>query len=157
MFRPLIEIVKKADMSEQEKQMLRAAVDHLRMQTDHWHTNSPKKVAASIFLRQRNDCIVAQNIGISKVTGTQCAERSALAVALSKYPDLAMQEITDILILGETNPILPCGVCCEWLYKINSDMNLYTMKGEDLLKIKISDYYGDESKIEGRYFKTSQD
>lgn len=135
LYRPLFEIVKKADMSVQEHQILRAAVDYLAMQTNQWHLNYSKKVAASIFLDKRNDCVVAQNIWISKVTGTQCAERSALAVALSKYPDLAMREVTDILVLGEVNPILPCGVCCEWLFKVNRNVNLYARKGEDLLKI----------------------
>lgn len=68
-----------------------------------------------------------------------------------------MREVTDILVLGEVNPILPCGVCCEWLFKVNRNVNLYARKGEDLLKIKILDYYGDESMIEGRYLRTSED
>lgn len=130
--------------------MLKTSIDSIKLQTDTWHLNSPKKVCACIYLPTREDYIVGQNIGISKVTGTLCAERSAVAAAVVKYPDLRFQEITDIFVLGEGNPTLPCGICCEWLYKINPDINIYTLKDDGVLKINISNYYGDEATIDNR-------
>lgn len=131
-----------------EQTALSLCNDNLRKQTKLWHLNSCKKVAACLYIPTRNDYIVSQNIGISKVTGSLCAERAAIAAAISKYPDLSMEELTDLFIIGTQNPLLPCGVCCEWLHKINPCMNLYTIKGNELVKINLKDYYGDESILE---------
>lgn len=146
----IYQLINKENLSDWEEKMILLAKDCLDSQTQLWHINSTKRVASCIYIKNRNDFIVAQNIGISNVTGSFCAERSAITVAVSKYPDLKFEEITDIFIIGENNPLLPCGVCCEWLYKINPSMNLYTLKQDKILKIKISDYYGDEHTIESR-------
>ena len=115
-------------------------------QTSTWHINSPKRIACCIYLHSRKDYITVQNNN----AGSLCAERAAVTIAVCKYPDLKFDEIANILIIGESNPILPCGVCCEWLYKINPYMNLYTLKDDRILKINTSDYYGDENTIESR-------
>ena len=122
--------------------------DKLNTQTEQWHLNSPTKVAACFYIPSRKDYVVSQNIGISKVTGSLCAERAAVALAVSKYPDLKMNELTDLFIIGEYVPLLPCGVCCEWLNKINPQMNLYTVKDRSLIKIRLDHYYGDKSIFE---------
>lgn len=153
MFERIYSIIKRNEFSEQEQKMLAVASRNLISQTDKWHLNSPKKVAACVYIENRNKYVVAQNIGLSKVTGTQCAERSVIAVALSKFPDLQMHEITRMLIIGDCNPILPCGVCCEWLFRINPDMKLLTLKDGELLQICISDYYGDENTIANKFSK----
>lgn len=116
-------------------------------QSHIWHRTSHKKVAAGIYLSERNDYIIAQNVGLSLVTGSLCAERAVIATAVAKYPDLRYDEITSIMTIGEKNPLLPCGVCCEWLFKINTDMVLYTVKDDRILEIKLEDYYGDETTI----------
>lgn len=153
MFNRVYTIIRKADFTTHEQKMLEVAFYNLDAQTDIWHLNSPKKVVACLYIKDRDEYVVAQNIGLSKVTGTQCAERSVIAVALSNFPDLQMHEITEILIIGQSNPILPCGVCCEWLFKINPNMKLLTLKDEELMHICISDYYGDENTIENRFIK----
>lgn len=137
----IYQLINKINLSIYEEKMIQLATNCLESQTNLWHINSPKKVACCIYLKIKNDFIVAQNIGISKVTGSFCAERSAITVAVAKYPDLKFDEITDIFIIGENNPILPCGVCCEWLYKINPLMNLYTLKQDKVVKVKLLDYY----------------
>lgn len=136
------------EICDYEQTALSLCNDNLQQQTKFWHLNSHKKVSACLYIPTRNDYIVSQNIGISKVTGSLCAERATIATAVSKYPDLSMEELTDLFIIGIKNPLLPCGVCCEWLHKINPCMNLYTVKGDDLVRISLKDYYGDESILE---------
>lgn len=138
-----------------EKQMLKKCKDSLELQSPIWHQNSSKKVSACIYISKRDEYVTGQNIGISKVTGSLCAERSAVAAAISKFPDLEFNEIDNLFVLGDKNPLLPCGVCCEWLYKINPNMSIYAFNSKDnnLIKIKLLHYYGDENTIEGKYYR----
>ena len=145
------ELIDMCNTVEYQRKMIILAKRCIKSQTNTWHLNSSKKVACCIYLPNRDDYIIAQNIGISYVTGSLCAERAAVAIAVSKYPDLQFEEITNIFVLGEKNPLLPCGVCCEWLYKINPQMQLYTLKDDKLLKINIANYYGDEHTIESKF------
>lgn len=146
----LYQLIKSDKLLDFQKMMLYNARNCLVSQTETWHINSPKKVACCIYIKRYDDYITTQNIGISNVTGSLCAERSAISVAVAKFSDLSFNDITDLCVIGESNPLLPCGVCCEWLYKINPNMNLYTLKNDMLMKINISDYYGDEATIERR-------
>ena len=131
-----------------EQHALSLCKENLSKQTEQWHLNSPRKVSACLYIPTRNEYVVSQNIGISKVTGSLCAERAAVATAVSKYPDLKMEELTDLFIVGTSNPLLPCGVCCEWLHQINPYMHLYAIKEDCLVKVSLKDYYGDESFLE---------
>lgn len=76
--------------------------DNLRQQTKLWHLNSCKKVAACLYIPTRNDFIVSQNIGISKVIGSLCAERSAIATTVSFAG--ASPETTSLSCLCNSQP-----------------------------------------------------
>jgi cytidine deaminase len=144
------ELIDFSSLTDWQRTMYEAARRCFEAQTPLWHRISPKRVACCIRLSGRNDFITAQNISVSAPTGPVCAERAAICAAVAKYSDLRPDEITDVFILGEKGPRLPCGVCSEWLYKINPEMNLYSVKNGEVLAIKINEYYGDETTIETR-------
>jgi cytidine deaminase len=150
MIKQIFKEIKLSEIENYQKKMLSIAYRNLNKQTLTWHNNSVKRVSACAYIKERNLFFCAQNIGISKVTGTLCAERSVIAVAISKIPDLEIGDITDILIIGEVNPILPCGVCSEWIIKVNPNMNILALRNEYLILTNISCLYIDENNFEKR-------
>lgn len=150
-----VELLDKSS-NEHIKIMYEKCLESLTHQTDIWHTNSLKKVAACLFVPHYNEYFVSQNIGISKVTGSSCAERNAIIAAITIHPEIEKDKFTDLFILSESGTILPCGVCCEWLSKINKNMNLYTVYGDkNIVRINLQTYYGDETELE-RYLHQSE-
>lgn len=108
------------------QEMFAHATASLKLQTEVWHINSPKKVCACLYLEREKQFILGQNIGISKTTGSICAERAAIITAVSLYPNISGKEINELCICGEYSPIFPCGVCAEWLHKVNPGMMIYS-------------------------------
>ena len=140
-----LEFIRKTEASEHLSRMHEECKNCINEQNIKWHINSPKRVAACVFLNGKY--ITEQNIGISKVTGSICAERNAISKAISLFPDVEPESISQMFVLGESGTLLPCGVCCEWLNKINPNMDLFTEFGEEYyLRVKLSEYYGDEKK-----------
>ena len=151
-----VEILEKNSADTYLRTMFSKCVSSLGEQTDIWHINSSKKVAACIYLDTKDDYITAQNIGISKVDGSSCAEKNAIITAVSKYPEIEMNEFKYLFVLSEKGKILPCGVCCEWLTKLNPAMNLYTVYDDKhFIKIRLNTYYGDEIEIERYLYQSS--
>lgn len=123
-------------------------IKNLGEQSDVWHRTSPKKVAAGVYLKKKNDYIVAQNIGLSLVTGSLCAERALIATAVCKYPDISFQDFEWIMVMSENGPLVPCGVCAEWLLKINPKMKLYMIKGPCFVEYELNDLLREECNFE---------
>ena len=121
---------------------------NLEEQSKIWHRTSSKKVTAGIYIKRKNDYIIAQNIGLSLVTGSLCAERALVATVVSKYPDVSFEDFEWILVMGESGPLVPCGVCAEWLLKINSNMKLYMAKGNAFIEYELKELLREESYFE---------
>ena len=121
---------------------------NLEEQSKVWHRTSSKKVSAGVFIKRKNDYIVAQNIGLSLVTGSLCAERALVAAVVSKYPDISFTDFEWILVMGESGPLVPCGVCAEWLLKINPNMKLYMVKGDSFIEYGLKELLREESYFE---------
>lgn len=75
--------------------------------------------------------LFGRNFELSQPTGAMCAERSAIAAALAAHPDLGrgdkkslFERFELIAVLGDPenksrqNPCPPCGVCSEWIDKL---------------------------------------
>lgn len=76
------------EIPEQLQKMKLKVKENLLKQTEVWHRTSKKKVAAGMYIQKYDDYIVAQNVGLSLVTGSICAERALIVSAVAKYPDL---------------------------------------------------------------------
>ena len=150
-----VELIEKEHCNAHLKTMYSNCLASLKNQTDIWHKNSKKKVAACLYLDKKNDYITVQNIGISKVDGSSCAEKNAIITAVAKYPDIEMDEFQELFLLSENDTILPCGVCCEWLNKVNPNINLYTLYDNNFIRINFKNYYGDETEIERYLYQSS--
>lgn len=135
------------DIPEQLHKMKLKVKESLLKQTEVWHRTSKKKVAAGMYIQKYDDYIVAQNVGLSLVTGSICAERALIVSAVAKYPDLKMKDISWIFVLGESGCIAPCGVCLEWLRKVNENLTLYTEKDGQLVEFKVNDVLKEEDEI----------
>ena len=145
-YKEIYEELNLEDLKTNEKRAIELARGYIGKQTNIWHINSPKKVSTALYVERLDKFFLGQNIGISKVTGTLCAERAAIANMVSNFPYIELNDLKVLAIVSEKNPILPCGVCCEWLYKMNPDMILLTLneKSTKVIKILLRDYYGDE-------------
>lgn len=150
-----IEFIRKMDAPEYLSRMYNECNNLLKIQNSKYHLISSKRVSACV--RLDDEYITEQNVGISKVTGSLCAERNAILKVISLKPGVTPERICQLFVLGESGTLLPCGVCCEWLNKINPDMDIFTEFGEEFfLRVKLREYYGDEknmSLIEKSYIR----
>mmetsp|Transcript_69104 Transcript_69104/g.183980 ORF Transcript_69104/g.183980 Transcript_69104/m.183980 type:complete len:198 (-) Transcript_69104:303-896(-) len=90
------------------------------------------------------------NLEVSMPSGSLCAERNAIGTALSMYPDVERKDFCGVAVLSLTpaaegddnlNPLPPCGVCSEWLEKIqekNHDFRVVTFSDQNLDWVHVS-------------------
>lgn len=91
-----------------------------------WHRKSKKVVLAILLIERDNEKGIyhffrGMNTEVSLPSGSNCAERAAITSAATKYPDLKRHEMKAVAVAdpnNELNPIDPCGVCDEWLKKV---------------------------------------
>ena len=145
----MIEVLLVEDLSSQEYRCYLEARNYFNCQTSTWHINSLKRVSAAVFVKSCEKVFVGQNIGISKVTGTLCAERAAITNAVCNYPKAVPEDFEILCVIGEESPLLPCGVCCEWLYKINPKMILLAMSPEKgkIIRLPLISYFSEEKML----------
>ncbi len=66
---------------------------------------------------------VGCNIENASLGATICAERSAIATAISAGD----RKITDVLVItAATRPIAPCGICRQVLFEFGTDIVIYS-------------------------------
>eukprot|EP00388_Colpodella_angusta_P006762 GDKJ01019696.1.p1 GENE.GDKJ01019696.1~~GDKJ01019696.1.p1 ORF type:complete len:846 (+),score=192.80 GDKJ01019696.1:31-2538(+) len=91
-----------------------------------WHRKSKKIVLAVLMIERESnrghyELFRGMNTEVSLPSGSSCAERAAISAAATKYPDLKRCEMKAIATIDpddNLNPIDPCGVCDEWLKKV---------------------------------------
>ena len=59
---PVIRIIDENNASPELLNLRKKLIENIVEQSDVWHRTSPKKVAAGVYLKKKNDYIVAQNI-----------------------------------------------------------------------------------------------
>ena len=108
-----------------------------------WHRKSKKIVLAIVALKMGDDVLFVRgcNLEVSMPSGSLCAERNAIGTALTMYPGLGRADFRGVAVLSLTggkdnlNPLPPCGVCSEWLEKIqevNPDFRVVTFSDQKL-------------------------
>ena len=90
---------------------------------ENWQKKSKQVYAAIVVVNTRDglDYIPGINVEVSMPTGSLCAERSAIACAVAKYPYIEYKDFIDFYvkqIYPENKKAEPCGVCREWISKI---------------------------------------
>lgn len=89
-----------------------------------WHRKSGAVVLAVLLIRLETGLVTVRgmNSEVSLPSGSVCAERAAIAGALSRYLSLSRSDFVSIAVLSQNpsdrNPMKPCGVCREWISKI---------------------------------------
>ncbi|EZG44714.1 hypothetical protein GNI_144500 [Gregarina niphandrodes] len=88
----------------------------------YWHRKSGQVVLAVLLLRIHGKLQTVRGINseLSLPSGSVCAERAAIAAALAQHLSIARSDFVSIAVLApnNANPIKPCGVCSEWIKKI---------------------------------------
>ncbi len=83
--------------------------------------------------------VTTTNYELSTPGGSRCSEQIAIGMAIAKYPEIHFKDFKEFIIYGEgftdkktgldnSNPLWPCGVCCENIRKIvksNPDFKVY--------------------------------
>jgi len=73
------------------------------------------------------------NTEMSIVTGSICAERAAIVHARSRRPFLKIEDLAAVACITipedgkDRNPLWPCGVCMEWVQKIQAKQPEFRM------------------------------
>ena len=96
-----------------------------------WQRRSGKRILAVLQVQDPHNprkykYVRGMNSEISMPGGSFCAERAAIASALSSIIGLKPEHIVGVAVLDATNqadktaanPLPPCGVCSEWISKI---------------------------------------
>ncbi|CEM27920.1 unnamed protein product [Vitrella brassicaformis CCMP3155] len=92
-----------------------------------WHRKSSKTVLAVVMVVNKSGQEMfyrGMNSEISLPSGSNCAERSAISTCISNSLDVRRSDFRAIAVADpkdELNPIAPCGVCDEWLQKIQEE------------------------------------
>jgi cytidine deaminase len=85
------------------------------------------------------------NTEVSIVTGSICGERAAFVHARSRRPELRMQELVAVACITvplasenglDRNPLWPCGVCMEWVQKIQAKNPKFRMYAYDSVRME---------------------
>ena len=89
----------------------------------NWQKKSQQVYAAIVVVQTKRglDYVPGVNVEVSLPTGSLCAERSAIASAVAKYPYIEHKDFIEFYvkqIYPENKKAEPCGVCKEWISKI---------------------------------------
>ena len=145
-------------LDERERQLLEAASEAASIGDTHlWHRKSEKVVGAVIGVDEGSGYRMFRgvNFELSQPTGSRCAEQVALGAAIAHYGGrLRYQDIREIAVVAGqsvpkpvSNPLPPCGVCCEMIRKINEagdQIMVYMLRDGDpehVIRVRFSDYY----------------
>uniref|UniRef100_A0A0G4I8Z8 RanBP2-type domain-containing protein n=1 Tax=Chromera velia CCMP2878 TaxID=1169474 RepID=A0A0G4I8Z8_9ALVE len=125
------------------KEPLRPLVEKMKEYSDlwkasdvdvFWHRKSKKVVLAVLQVwndrSNQFEYYKGMNTEISLPSGSNCAERAAISAAVSARLDLTRRDIRAVAVLDpqdELNPIAPCGVCDEWLKKIQEESTSFSV------------------------------
>ena len=94
------------------------------------------RIVLAVLLTKQGIFYEGINTEMSIVTGSICAERAAIVHARSRNPNLKLIDFLAIACVTipltsesgkDRNPLWPCGVCMEWVMKIQAKNPQFTM------------------------------
>ncbi len=151
--------IARSELASDEQQVITAAInaaDSIAV-TDLWHRKTGKAVGAALGVEteQGFEIFTGVNFELSQPTGSRCAEQVAIGSALARHGDrLRYSHVKMIAVAAGqqvpepiSNPLPPCGVCCEMIHKLNEaeqQIRLYLRDAErtdHVLCIDFADYY----------------
>eukprot|EP00916_Digyalum_oweni_P002243 GHVL01004097.1.p1 GENE.GHVL01004097.1~~GHVL01004097.1.p1 ORF type:complete len:629 (+),score=77.09 GHVL01004097.1:1200-3086(+) len=99
---------------------------------EFWHRKSKKIVLAvlMVVIDDKPHFFRGMNSEISLPSGSNCAERAAICNAISNALTISRKDMKAIAVIDpmdQNNPIWPCGVCSEWLKKIQEESDNFTI------------------------------
>ena len=112
-----------------------------------WTRKSDQQVLAALLVsvNGKSDVIRGRNMEVSLPTGSLCAERAAISAALGKYSKIKRDQMKAIAVVDpkfKNVGIEPCGVCQEWLQKIQEEstqFKIYVFLNKEMTYIR--EYY----------------
>ena len=78
------------------------------------------------------------NVENASYGNTLCAERVAMASAVVSSADKKIQPIAIAVISDSSSFCPPCGMCRQFLYEFNPEMDILMMKGTEIVIIPLS-------------------
>ncbi|CEL93791.1 unnamed protein product [Vitrella brassicaformis CCMP3155] len=124
---PLKRIVDEARRYVNEWKSLEGQMDSF------WHRKSSKIVLAVVMVVDKNGqerFYRGMNSEISLPSGSNCAERAAISACISNSLTVRRSDFRAIAVVDpkdELNPIAPCGVCDEWLKKLQEESPTFSI------------------------------
>jgi cytidine deaminase len=125
--------------------------------TSRWHRKTGKAVGAALGVKTPDgiNIFTGVNFELSQPAGSRCAEQVAIGSALARYGDrLNYNQVRMIAVAAGqrvpepiSNPLPPCGVCCEMIHKLNQEddqIQLYLRhheRADCVLRLRFSAYY----------------
>ncbi|CEL99527.1 unnamed protein product [Vitrella brassicaformis CCMP3155] len=97
-----------------------------------WHRKSSKIVLAVVMVVEKGRLRFyrGMNSEISLPSGSNCAERSAISTCISNMLTVRRSDFRAIAVVDpkdELNPVFPCGVCDEWLKKLQEESPMFSI------------------------------
>jgi len=97
-----------------------------------WHRKSRKVVLCVLMIRLSKKVKFYRGINteISLPSGSNCAERAAISSAISRKLGIQRRDFQSLAVIDPTdelNPVSVCGVCEEWLKKIQEESPHFTV------------------------------
>ena len=104
------------------------------------------RVVLAVLMTKDGQFYEGINTEMSIVTGSICAERAAIVHARSRRPNLGLTELAAVACVTipiesenlDRNPLWPCGVCMEWVLKIqsrNPDFRLFAFDSVLMMRV----------------------
>lgn len=145
----MLGIEKKLEKFEEKKQQNRYEELYYAAEDARKNSYAPYSdfnVGAALLVRYNEDSLVPMNrkfYGVNIENGsygaTLCAERAAFAAAITagvlNYDSGENPFVAIAVSAGENDEAVPCGICRQFMYEFNPDIDIITKAG-GLLKVR---------------------
>jgi cytidine deaminase len=132
-------------ISERLKQYLSKFMGSSGVQVDGAFHRLCGRVVLAVVETSDGELFEGINTEVSIVTGSICGERAAFVHARSRRPELRMQDLVAVACITiplvsenglDRNPLWPCGVCMEWVQKIQAKNPHFRMFAYDSVRME---------------------
>lgn len=97
------------------------------------------------LLTNDGEIFTGVNVENSSLGATICAERTAFVKAVSE----GRKDFNTVAVVSSEGPVLPCGICRQFMFEFGDDLRIITGEDEDNLKVyKITDLLPEGFRLE---------
>lgn len=116
--------------------------DHLMSQAREYMKRayapySKFRVGAALLMND-GSVVGGCNVENASYGNTLCAERVAMASAVASSADKRISPVAIAVISDSSSFCPPCGMCRQFLYEFNPEMDILMMKGTEIVIIPLS-------------------